>query len=159
MGQAIKKMGADFYAWCLPCLPIVDWGYLKKIGVKLLRWYMFSILIGILPLYLKATHLQMQGGSVDLQKLLKDGDLLLLSSAICFSAIGELLGKKEAFSIIKILCGGAALFIIVVACDNWAVLSIGKLGFDTLFIYNQSLNAFKFSLIAGTGCIAVSEDK
>jgi hypothetical protein len=59
-------------------------------NVTIFRWAFFTVLLGLLPILLTATARGVLGKSVTDWQLLGRGDLLLVSTAIAATAIGDL---------------------------------------------------------------------
>lgn len=55
---------------------------------KIIKWFIFSVLVGLLPLFLNTLQTLIRGDRVILETLLVRGDLLLIGNAITAGAIG-----------------------------------------------------------------------
>lgn len=80
---------------------------LKKIIIKVIRWFLFSIIGGTLPLILNYLLSLIDKTKVfNLDTQLSHGELILISIAISIGTIGEMFGLKTRFRILHLISGG-----------------------------------------------------
>jgi hypothetical protein len=84
---------------------------------RLVKWIVFSVVISLLPLAADWANRISQGRSGIsedvLAEVLAHGELLLISAAIAADAVGDLIGSRPEFKMLKYLAGGACLAIIL----------------------------------------------
>lgn len=81
----------------------------------LFRWLIFGVIIGMVPLAADATRLWVHGTPVRLESLIGNGQLLIIVAVICAGGLGEVIGSGRTRSALKLLCGGAATVILMLA--------------------------------------------
>jgi hypothetical protein len=131
-----------------------------NLAEKVIRWLLFSVLIALLPLGFNAISLFTRGISVDLVNLVSRGELLLISTAICAAAVGELVPTGPALRISKIIVVGSTVIILIAASYYFADISAGyRLGekMDFNVIRDISLIAFISSVVSGALCVILGE--
>ena len=133
---------------------------------KITRWIFFSVIIAFLPIIFKLFVALIQDSpdtyiNVFYQKLNEiyvKGELLLLSSALCAAAIGELFGAPSAFAVTKIIAGGVATIVIIIASFCFAYLdnmTQNQVRLDA--IETISVCMLVASFISSGACIILSE--
>jgi hypothetical protein len=128
---------------------------------KLTRWIFFGALVSLLPLAFTYMDLQLRGQTVTLEKLLGNGELLVIVWVLSASAIGELIGAPDAAPMLKIVFGGLTFIVIIMAALFFS--SIAELRatnadkVDNHFIVIASIALYIGSLIPCSVCIVTSE--
>ncbi len=90
----------------------------NKILIRLLQWFFFSIIIGILPICFSLGRLFIYGYSIDidlLTSLLGRGELFIISCLILAAAIGELINSGKIDSKSKTVIFGICIIFLIVA--------------------------------------------
>jgi hypothetical protein len=92
-------------------------------GAKLARWFVFSVLIALLPICFTYVYMLTDGKSPSLPDVLARGELLLISVALAADALGDLIASGPSNVGFKIAAGGGCLLTIVFASLYFAVVS------------------------------------
>lgn len=131
---------------------------------KIIKWLIFSVLVGLLPLFLNTLQTLIRGDRVILETLLVRGDLLLIGNAITAGAIGELFARKnnheEWVEIIKTICGGLSVIIIIINSFWFSQIEFytsSEQTFDESFVALASPIFFIANLVTSLGCVISSE--
>jgi hypothetical protein len=126
---------------------------------KLARWIVFTVLIALVPLVVAALRVLTHSEPFTLVNVLKHGELLLISTAVGGSAIGELIGSGTLQSSVrKTLCGGATLVLIMISGMWFADIASSPIGTLNLGVVSSgSLAIFIFTVLSGGSCVALSE--
>jgi hypothetical protein len=132
----------------------------QKIFEKAARWLIFSVTISLVPLIFTAISLASRGNSFDLIDIIGNGELLLISTALCAASVGELFGTSPKYRTLKIVLGGIAVVLLMLAALNFADISAAKTSGTQIVpdvLKATSLYIFFSSIIVSGGCIVVSE--
>lgn len=134
----------------------------------LIRWAIFSVIISLLPFGLSALVSFTNGTPVDWGSFLGRGELLLVAAALCAAAVGELLGTSPQFGAAKILGGGAAIIMLMIASYYFAHVSSLYATFEVQQFALASMPnvdkigtasgwIFAFAVLASGSCVALAE--
>jgi hypothetical protein len=122
---------------------------------KLVRWFMFSVLVSLVPLASSYFNLWLDGRAAPLEALVARGELLLICTTLGAAAIGELFpgGRENAAE--KLLAGGASFLLIMVSTVFFtAAQSRNSPGPRSILIVSLAL--FVGMLAAAASCIFYS---
>jgi hypothetical protein len=129
---------------------------------KLARWIFFGALVSLLPLVFTYLDLNVRGQAVSLEKLIGNGELLVIVWVLSASAIGELIGSPDAQPMLKIVFGGLTFIVIIMAALFFS--SIAELRatnapkVDGEFIVTASIVLYLASLLPCSVCILSSAE-
>lgn len=149
---------------------------------KLLKWAIFSVLIALLPLMLKALYCVIHNDKCfEWQYLLGHGELFLISVGLSSRSVGEILSINASNRISRLICGGAGIIITILAAFVFADISAGweassgpkplqsgqavpAVPIAVVQLNPQGINAVSFtvfaaSLVCGLCAIIISEEK
>lgn len=136
---------------------------LKKIvTAKIARWLLFGIVFPVVPLAANYLWLGLREEAPDFSAVLRNGELLLVTSIMCATALGEIIGTQEKYPIAKIVAGGLTAAIMMLAIMLFVNISEVRLNhgkISDVSIMSRSLIAFCFGIITCTSCVALSEAK
>ena len=126
---------------------------------KLVRWFIFGVVIAIVPLAYSYLDLVMKRKTPTLTSIIGDGGLLLIISAICAGALGELIGSGRGATVFKIISSGGTVVILLLSSLLFASIIEGKLtaGFDASAIASTSAWIFVIGMLPCAACVALSE--
>jgi len=124
---------------------------------NLLRWFIFGVLLALVPLVASAFD-ELTKGTFLLINVLSHGELLLITVGICGSSIGGLIGSKPFKDNLKVITGGGALIIAILASLYFANISNSVDISDPQIIQSTSLSLFFSGLITSGVNIALSGD-
>ena len=79
---------------------------------NLMRWFVFSVLVALLPLVLNALIVATDAEPFSLVQLVARGELLIIAAALCAGAIGDLIGRGTQRASAKIVAGGACVMLL-----------------------------------------------
>jgi len=129
---------------------------------KLIRWFLFGVVIALLPIIFNSLRLFTHGGSLTFGQLVGRGELLLVTAGISAKAIGELIGSSTSMKIPKIIAGGVSLVILALASLYFADVAATYANNQTLdlsVISRMSLILFLTAVVSGGSCVALAEVK
>ena len=119
---------------------------------KLVRWFMFSVLISLVPLALTSFSLWLDKREVHLEMLLARGELLLISTTLGAAAIGELLPGGGENATGKLFAAGTSLVGLVVCSLYFAAIQ-SRTAPDAGAIMTASIWLFAGMLVASGSCL------
>jgi hypothetical protein len=125
---------------------------------KILRWAIFGVVISVLPLGFAYVDLVMKEQTATWAGVIGNGELLVIVWGLSAGAIGELFGS-EGQPILKIICGGLTLLVIISAAHFFASITEARAAnvkLDEAFIVSASTKLFIFSLAPSLACLAIT---
>jgi hypothetical protein len=125
---------------------------------RLLRWFLFSVLVSLVPLALTYLNLLLDGREAHLEMLLARGELLLVSATLGAAALGELFpgGRENAMG--KLLASGASVLMIVLSSVCFASIQ-SRQSPNPGPIFVVSLFLFAGMLLAAGSCMFYSQQE
>ena len=90
---------------------------------KIVQWLFFSVVIATSPIIFNLFKSLGRGEELSMSLLIGRGELLLISSAICAAAIGELFGSSEGNILAKLIIGGSCLILLILSAMWFADIS------------------------------------
>jgi hypothetical protein len=123
----------------------------NNMSAKLLRWLIFGVLLALVPLVFSWFCRLIFSEDASLKTLLSQGELLLITAALCAAAIGELLGSDDKQKNWKIISGGASLMILIFSALIFSVISN-----QSLFSTSPDIDAVKVASLIVYFCAFVS---
>ncbi len=125
---------------------------------KLIRWFMFSVLVSLVPLGLTYFNLWMDGRDVHLEMLVARGELLLVCTTLGAAALGELFPGSRENAIEKLLVGGASILLILMSSFCFAAIQ-ARQSSDPRSLFVVSLALFLGMLPAAASCMFYSHQE
>lgn len=119
---------------------------------KLLRWFIFSVLIALVPLAVSYLGLRLEQQAASLYLLTARGELLLVSTTIASAAVGELIPAGRRKPIRKLLAGGCCMLLITVSSFLFATIQ-ARSSADPLTVFTASVALFGGTLLASFGAM------
>ncbi|HYR10929.1 MAG TPA: hypothetical protein VEQ60_24330 [Longimicrobium sp.] len=119
---------------------------------KLVRWFMFSVLISLVPLAVTHFNLRLDGRIVHLEMLVARGELLLICTTLGAAALGELFPGGGGHAMGKMLGAGASMVVVVLSSFYYAIIQ-SRPSPDHGSILTISVWLFAAVLIAGASCL------
>jgi hypothetical protein len=89
---------------------------------KLIRWYIFSVLIALAPLLVGYLTLSLDRGVPALYLLTARGELLLISTTISSAALGEMLPGGRGSAVPRLIAGGSCVLLVVLSSLFFAAI-------------------------------------
>ncbi len=126
---------------------------------RFLRWVIFGAGVSVLPLILVYTELRMRGQPISLEKVIGNGELLVIIWVLAASAFGELIGSSATRPNIKVVFGGLIFIVILISASFFASISearAAKVLIDEQFVSMFSMILFVLSLVPCGVCILCS---
>jgi hypothetical protein len=127
---------------------------------KVIRWLVFGSLISILPLVYAWMDLRVRGETATFQRIIGNGELLVIVWVLAASAIGELFGSKGTNPKPKIFFGGITFALIIVSALFFASITEAreaKTNLDGSFVVVVSIIFYLASLVPCSYCLYWSE--
>lgn len=119
---------------------------------KLVRWFMFSVLVSLVPLAMTYFGLRLDRRPVHLEMLVGRGELLLISTTLGAAALGELFPGGRENAIGKLLAAGTSLVGILVCSFYFATIQ-SRATPDGHAILTVSVWLFAGMLVASAICL------
>lgn len=130
---------------------------------RIFIWIFFSVLVALTPLVFQTIFFSINGNSYDLFDLVGQGELLLISTALCATSIGELFNNYSHgyyLNTLKIISSGLTLLILLISAFAFSVISsldiLHQNNINKEIIVSLSFYIFSFSVIVSTSCISIS---
>lgn len=135
------------------------WNNWRDIIEKLVRWFIFSVTVALLPIMLNYLILLSSGQTPTVTTMFYRGDILLISSAIAAGAIGELIGSTDKFKIPKYIVGGLCVILLFITSAWFASITnmANSENFDPEFTSKASIVLFFAPVFSIFWCIVLSE--
>lgn len=130
--------------------------------VKLIRWFIFNIIIALLPIYFNCLYLLILGLQPTIEVLTGHGELLLISAAIAAVAIGEQVGSGRYLLILKLGAVGGCVIMLLGASFCFAVVSTSiqsEQVIQTNIVANISIYLFLGAIVSSGSCLALAQVK
>jgi hypothetical protein len=119
---------------------------------------LFTVFVGVLPVTIRAEiNSIINNSSLDINKIVVQGDLFLISIAIEAEAFGENIGVGRDFVFFKLFAGGAACAVLIAACTFYGAMGVLQhqlSGVDMIISFSWHL--FVSSIVVGALCIIAS---
>jgi hypothetical protein len=125
---------------------------------RLVRWFVFSVVIALLPLGFRYLLEATDGAPPTITRLLSQGELLLVSSAIAAAAVGELIGRGRRRPILQLFAGGGCIATVLIASLYFAYVSTRTAARPTV-VATTSVWLFVLTLIASASCVILAEEE
>lgn len=113
--------------------------------VKLIRWIIFTAICSLIPLAFAYFDLLFKDRSPGIEKIIRNGELLLITTVICATAIGEILAsgattQPTIVRVLKLTVGGAVFIIALFSALLFADVVVTRLASGILsdqYIYSK----------------------
>lgn len=119
---------------------------------KLIRWFIFSVLIALTPLFMSYVGLRLDRKEPSLYLLTARGELLLISTTIASAAVGELLPGGRNQAVFKLVAGGSCMFLILLSSLSFAAIQ-ARQNADIAAIFTMSVWLFGGTLLASLSAV------
>jgi len=129
-------------------------------AVKTLRWVFFGVMISLLPLFYSYQSLTIRSQVASWDKIIGNGELLVIIWALCAGAIGELFGATPNYAISKVISGAAALLVLILSALLFADVTGARAAgakIDEVVVVSTSIWLLVFGIISCASCVALSE--
>ena len=126
-------------------------------SAKLTRWFIFSVLIALLPIGFTYVHLVTDEKPASIAILLAHGELLLISVALAADAVGDLIAGGTEKAVRKIISGGGCVITVIFASFYFADVS-SRAQVNTGIVFEVSIAIFIFTLVASASCKYLAEE-
>jgi hypothetical protein len=128
---------------------------------KLSKWVLFGVIVSIVPLAYSYLNLLIKSKPATLQQILGGGELLIVVSAMCAGAVGEMIGTKSTFVFFKLVSAGSTIVILILSTLTFATVTEARSSqapvLDLSVVETTSLFLFAFGILTCASCIALSE--
>jgi hypothetical protein len=128
---------------------------------RLLRWFIFSVAIALMPLLFRLFDALSRGGGVQLPALLAHGELLLVTSAITAAGLGEVIGVRRLDEgqnlggLGFVFMGGGCVITLMLSSWYFALVTTND-GLLLSVVARSSVGVFVAGLISAAGCVHTS---
>lgn len=130
---------------------------------KITRWIIFDVVVALLPLAFNALRSITKTGTCTLEAVTGKGELLLIASALCAAAIGQLLASDQPkYKVRRLLAGGATTALLMLAAlyfafaDDFPKVAAAAAIQRVCYV---SITMFVFGVIASVSCLVIAEAK
>ncbi len=132
-----------------------------RIRNKLIRWTIFSVLLGVFPIGAALLSALTRQQSLLMADLIGKGELLLVTVVITAAAAGEGIGAEtRRFRSTRILCVSLSILIVLVAtywfADIASAVAAGVV-INVIAVTNGSIVVFLSGAVTAAACIVLSE--
>lgn len=125
---------------------------------KLVRWFMFSVLVSLVPLAFAYFNLRLDGREARLELVLARGELLLICTTLGAAALGELFPGNPENAIGKLFAAGTSVLGLLVCSFYFAAIqSRAAPGAGT--ILTASIWLFAGMLVACGFCLSLAHQE
>jgi hypothetical protein len=125
---------------------------------KLARWFGFTVLISLAPLFAAYLGLKTYSRYHGIISLSEHGELLLIACVIGSSAVGELVPPKtKKRTGAKILVGSITLCLVLISSIYFGLISLGTGTIDPKVVSSHSLILLICTVIMSGFCVSLSE--
>jgi len=127
---------------------------------KIVEWFIFSVLLGLLPIVFSLLRLLTRGDAPSILDLFSHGELLLPAAALSGAAVGNLFSENIRRSIGTLICGGGS--VLILAVSSWYYSEVtsaipGVYPLDVKFVAKVSLSFYLCAVVLGAYCRIISE--
>jgi hypothetical protein len=124
---------------------------------KLTRWFIFSVLISLVPLITSYLGLLLDSRAATLQTVTGRGELLLITTTLAAAAIGELIPSGRDRGTQKLLAGGSCIVIVLLSSLLFAAVQsrAHPNGALTLVL---SVSLFCGTILASGSCLYLAHE-
>lgn len=137
--------------------------WLAHISPRMLRWFIFGVLLGLAPLLLGALKSVSGGTGWQLQPLIARGELTIVAAGMAGAALGELMGlphregRSALLRSLEICCGGIC-FLLAALTSMWFADLAGTPAaeIDNGAVAATSVNLYISTLVASGGCVLLA---
>ncbi len=126
---------------------------------RLVRWFIFSVTIALLPLMFNYFRLLGRGENPDMNLVVSRGELLIVSAAIAAGAVGELIASGRALAIPKLISGGGCILILFLASLWFADISVAAISgqvIDARTVSVYSMYIFAFTVVSSGSSLVLA---
>jgi hypothetical protein len=127
---------------------------------KLVTWFVFSVVLALVPLFAAAAFQSSRAQPFDLRALVAQGELLLVAAGICAAATAELFGSSARLRALKLLVGGATIALLLFAAIYFASIVTAresKVALDVAVVYQTSIVVFVSAFFTAGACVTLSK--
>lgn len=127
---------------------------------KIFRWLCFSVLVALTPIFFNYLGLLTMKLAPSLNKLLSNGELLLITASMTATAIGEIILSGRNKALMKIsACFGCVICLLISALYFAFVSSLTASAktFDPMIVSWVSIGLYIIAFISSTACVVLSE--
>ncbi len=129
--------------------------------ITLVKWFMFSVLIALIPLLFNSFFQFTETQNVSMSSAVKHGELALITVLMCATAIGDLLASKGESKSIKLIFSGLALLVLVFSAlfFGWVSATNPIVQKPSASIRDVSIVLYLFGLTVSSVCVWLSVEK
>ena len=127
---------------------------------KLIKWFIFSVLLALLPLLTNYLLHKIAQTPITLEKLLSHGELFLIATALGATALGEIIASHKQRGILTTCSGGGCLLIVITSSMLFAFVSgtpLFKANIDISFVKMLSIIVYLSAFLTSGSSIAFTE--
>jgi hypothetical protein len=130
-------------------------------GEALTKWFIFTVLLALVPIIVGALRQMTLGSAMNLEAVVAQGQLLIVTAALCAKSSGELFGSlSKERAIAKYFAGGVTMFILLIVTAYFSEISLSYAKgeqLDASVIFKTSVACYIGALLAGGSCVALSK--
>ena len=135
---------------------------MRTVIEKVVRWLVFSVALGMVPIVFGAYRLSTleQAGTLhqSLSIVVSHGELFLAAALLCGGASGEIFGSSSDYRILKTISAGAAIILLLFSAMYYADVTVAQLfgkAIDSALVEKTSLQVLVGSVAIGSICVAL----
>jgi hypothetical protein len=125
------------------------------VGAEILRWFLFSVVLGLVPLGLRWLLPTLFNRTEPLREVLSNGELLLVGVGLAAAALSDVLSARRGDTIAQLATFGGVLCLFIGAF-GYGVISVA-VGVDVGGVVTWSVVGFVACLAIGLAGVAIKE--
>lgn len=124
---------------------------------KLVRWFIFSVMVALAPLVISYLGLRLDGQEPRFYMLTMRGEVLLISTTIASAAVGEIIASGREKAIQKLVSGGSCVLFVLHSSLLFAAIQARQAA-DPQSLLAASLVLFAGTLLASSSCVYLAHE-
>ena len=124
---------------------------------KLTRWFIFSVLVSLVPLAISWLGMRLDRKPATLQVITARGELLLISTTIAAAAVGEVIAGGQDRATQKLLAGGSCMLAVLLSSLFFAAIQ-ARHDPDPASVLSTSICLFAYTLLASGSCVYLAHE-
>jgi hypothetical protein len=128
--------------------------------LKITRWGLCGVGISLLPLFYSYESLVIRSEVATWDKVVGNGELLVIVWALCAGAIGELFGSSANYRASKIIAGAASLIVLILSALLFADIAQARATgtkINETALVSISIWLLFWGLLSCGSCVALSD--
>ena len=130
-------------------------GLSRRAKDRLVRWSLFGVLVSLVPFVVRWMLEQTAGNGIAHSGLVSQGELLLVSTAIAATAVGDLFNVHPRLRVRCSAVAGCCLLLVAISSAYYGAVAITESNKRSVVVF--SILLFILSLVGGAASIITAE--